>query len=75
MTWDEQGAQISTDLESYGENAEVASYSPHDLSYALDEGAFVVWSGTDNPLVVPTSEMCGGWDSPTAWRASENKPC
>jgi hypothetical protein len=74
MTWADQGARVRTGLESYGSAAVVSKYNQYDLEYTLDQGAWTSWSGFDNSSV-GAPEMCGGWNTATSWRSSENSPC
>jgi hypothetical protein len=74
LTWAEQGARVRTGLESWGSAAVASKYNQSDLMYTLDQGLWTDWSGFDGSKV-GTPEMCGGWNTATSWRSSENSPC
>jgi len=75
LSYDDQGARIETGLESYGPNAAISEYTHNTLSYRLiGADHWTDWSGYDDSVIVGPV-MCGGWNSATSWRASENRPC
>lgn len=73
-TWVDQGALLQTGLESYDSGAVVESYQHKELKYELNQGSWSAWSGYDSSYV-DLPKMCGGWNSPSSWRLSENSPC
>lgn len=74
MTWADQGARVRTGLESYGGSAVVTKYKQSDLKSTIDQGSWTNWSGFDGSIV-DAPEMCGGWNTASSWRSSENSPC
>ncbi|WP_300677720.1 hypothetical protein [Nocardioides sp.] len=74
LAWAVSGAADIVGLESYGPGTTTATYSSTSLKDTLDGGSWQYWGGK-NGSRVDTPEMCGGWNSATSWRASENVAC
>lgn len=64
---------LQTGLETYDGNAVIPSHTYSSLSRAINDGSYVLWSGFDGKSV--DSGLCGGWNTASQWRASENAPC
>lgn len=72
--WDRSGVYVQSGIESYDQNGALTSYTHSSLQYTRLEGAWTDWQSRDYSLV-SSSEMCGGWNSDTSWRMSENRTC
>lgn len=68
----ENGAALTTGLESYDGSAVISSHVHNGLMRKAS-GVWADWSGFDGSSV--DANMCGGWNSATSWRASENSSC
>jgi len=69
----ENGLNLQTGLESYDGGAVVSSHVHNALQRKVSS-TWSDWSGFDG-WSVDGPEMCGGWNTATSWRASENAPC
>ena len=74
LAWGVVGVSEEVGLESYGPGTITPKYVSKSMQDTLDGGSWQYWGG-QNGSEVDAPEMCGGWDSNTAWRASENSPC
>lgn len=75
LSWADQGARVRTGLESYAPSGVVSQYDQYSLQYTNNQGAWTSWAGYDAKYVSPTPTMCGGWNSASSWRSSENSSC
>lgn len=72
--WARSGEQVHSGIESYDQNGALTSYTHSALQYTRIEGPWTNWQSRDGQSV-GTPEMCGGWNSDTTWRMSQNRSC
>jgi hypothetical protein len=74
LSWTRIGWHEQVGTESYDQYATASKHTYGSMSRAIDQGSWVLWAGFDD-WSVDTPEMCGGWDTASQWRASENATC